>query len=67
MSLVILMLTLALLGVITWAIITYIPMPQGIKTLIIIVAVVGCVLYVMSAFGLVLPNMRVPVITTVVK
>lgn len=67
MSLIYLLLILALIGVITWAIITYIPMPQGIKTLIVIVAVVGCVLYVMGAFGVVLPSMRVPVASNVVK
>jgi hypothetical protein len=57
-----LILVLALLGVITWAVITYIPMPKGFKNLIVIVAVVVAVVYVLNAFGVIgrLPDMRVP-------
>lgn len=51
---------LALLGVIAWAVVTYIPMPQGIKTVIIIVAIVAAVLYALSAFHIGLPNTPVP-------
>lgn len=62
MSVIVLLLMLALLGVITWAIVTYIPMPAGIRTLIIIVAVVAGVLYVLSAFGVGMPIMRTPMV-----
>jgi hypothetical protein len=61
MSVIILLLMLALLGVITWVIVTYIPMPQGIKTVIVIVAVVCAVIYALNAFGVMrLPLMQVP-------
>lgn len=62
MSLIMLLLMLALLGVVTWAIVTYIPMPQGIKTVIVIVAVVAAVVYALSAFGVLghVPAMPVP-------
>lgn len=60
MSLIVLMLVLAVLGVITWAIVTFIPMPQGIKTLIVIVAVVAGVLYALNAFGVGLQSFQVP-------
>ena len=55
-----LLLVLAVIGVIAWAVTTYIPMPQGIKTLIIIVAVVCACIYVLNAFGVHLPNPGVP-------
>jgi len=62
MSLIALLVMLAVLGVICWALVTYIPMPQGIKTLIVIVAVVAGVLYALSAFGVLghLPTMNTP-------
>ena len=55
-----LLLMLALLGVIAWALVTYVPMPQGIKTLIIVVTIVCAFLYVLSAFGVGLPNLNLP-------
>lgn len=47
-----LILTLALLGFIVYAIVTYIPMPPLFKNAIIVVAVVLAILYVMRAFGI---------------
>lgn len=47
-----LMLTLALIGVLAWAITTFIPMPPNIKMLIIVVCGIVCVLYALSFFGL---------------
>jgi hypothetical protein len=59
-----LLLMLAVLGVAAWALVTFVPMPQGIKTLIIIVAVLGGILFALRAFGIGFPSldMRVPAI-----
>ena len=46
-----LLLVLIVIGVLIWAITSYIPMDNGIKTLIKIVGVVIAVVYVLSAFG----------------
>lgn len=42
---------LALIGVLAWALIEYLPMPKPIRGVIIIVAVVLCILIVLKAFG----------------
>lgn len=55
-----LLILLAVIGVISWIIITYIPMPQGVRTVIIIVAVVCAVIVALNAFGVRLPNPGVP-------
>ena len=52
MPLISLLILVALVGVIAWAIITYLPMAQGFKTLITIIAIVACVVLVLNAFGL---------------
>lgn len=39
------------MGVVLWAITTYIPMNAGIKNLIVIVGVIVAVVYVLNAFG----------------
>lgn len=44
-------LTLALVGVIVWAVVTFIPMPTPIKTLIIAVVVILLVLWLVQIFG----------------
>lgn len=51
---------IAVIGLIAWALITLIPMPQQIKTVIIVVAVVAAVLVALHAFGISLPNPDVP-------
>jgi hypothetical protein len=51
MNILTLLLVLVLIGVLIWAVTTYIPMDPGIKTLIRIVGVVLAVVYVLSAFG----------------
>lgn len=43
---------IALVGLLVWAITTFIPMPSQFKTLIIVVAVVVVLLYLFNAFGL---------------
>ena len=53
MSIIALIIWLALLGVIVWAVTTYIPMPAGIAKVIVITAVVAAVFIVLKAFGVV--------------
>ena len=52
MSLIGLLLTLIVIGVVIWTVTTYIPMDAGIKRLIQIVAVIVAVIYVLNAFGI---------------
>lgn len=59
MNVIMLLLMLALLGLAAWAITTYIPMPQGFRTLIVIVAVVVAIFVVLNAFGVSIPNYHV--------
>jgi hypothetical protein len=47
-----LLLFLALIGVIAWALVTYLPMPQPVKTVIVVAAVLICVLILVRALGL---------------
>ena len=47
-----LIVTIALVGLIVWAVTTLIPMPPQFKTAIMVIAVVFLVLYVLSALGL---------------
>jgi hypothetical protein len=44
-------LELALIGLIVWAVITYVPMPQPIKTLIVVFVVILLVLWLLQIFG----------------
>jgi hypothetical protein len=60
MSILGLLLVIAVIGLIAWALITYIPMPAGVRTVILIVAVVCAVIYALNAFGVHLPNPPVP-------
>lgn len=46
-----LILTLAVVGMIVWAVVTYIPMPDGFRKVIIVVAIVCVAIYVLYAFG----------------
>lgn len=48
-----LILTLAFAGLIVYLIVTYIPMPQVFKTVIMVIAAICLILYLMSAFGIV--------------
>lgn len=51
-SLVGLLLAVALIGVIAWAIVTFIPMPAPFKTLVVAVAGIVAILVILRAFGL---------------
>lgn len=52
MYLINLVITIALVGLVVWAITKFIPMPETFKTLIYVIAGVFMVLYLLSAFGL---------------
>lgn len=60
MSIIMLMFVLAVIGVVAWALVTYVPMPAPVKTVIIVVAVIACVLYALHAMGIGVPNPSVP-------
>ena len=47
-----LIVVIALVGLLVWAITQFVPMPQKFQQLIVVVAIVAVVLYVLSAFGL---------------
>ncbi len=53
MGIIEMVLLLAMVGVIVWAITTHIPMDAGIKKLIQIVVIVVCVLWVLQNMGLI--------------
>lgn len=55
-----LIITIAVVGLLVWAIVTYVPMPPAFKTAIIIVAVLCLVIYILSAFGLLSRDIPVP-------
>jgi uncharacterized membrane protein YeaQ/YmgE (transglycosylase-associated protein family) len=65
MSLISLILVLAVIGLLAWAITTFVPMPGNIKTLIIVVCGIVALLYVLSAFGVIpaLSGVRVPTVS----
>ena len=46
-----LILTVALVGFITWLIITYIPMPDIFKNVIVVLVVIILILYIFSTLG----------------
>lgn len=66
MSLISFIIVLALAGLVTWAVVTYIPMPDGIKKVIVIVAIVAIVIFALQTFGLIgsLDTVRVPHVAT---
>lgn len=52
MPIITLLVALALVGVVAYLLVTYVPMTPGIKNLISIAAVIICVLILLEAFGL---------------
>lgn len=52
MPLLTLLLVLIVIGVVLWAVTTYIPMAPAIKNLIVIVGVIVAVIYCLNAFGI---------------
>lgn len=55
-----LLIVLGMIGLLSWAITTLIPMPEGVRKVIIVVAIICAVLYALMAFGVHLPNPNVP-------
>jgi len=53
MPLVSVIIIIAVIGVIVWAINKYVPMPDNFKTLLNILAVVGVIVWLLSLFGLI--------------
>jgi hypothetical protein len=56
MDLVMLVLVVALIGFLVWAILAYIPMPPMFKTAIQIIVVIALILYLIKRFAGGLPN-----------
>lgn len=52
MSLIALLVTIGLVGLMVWALTEIVPMPPQFKKAILVIAVVGLVFYVLSACGL---------------
>jgi hypothetical protein len=46
-----LLIVLAIIGLIAWVLITLIPMPQPIRTVIVVVALLMCLLLVLRSIG----------------
>lgn len=46
------LITIALVGLVVWALTFFIPMPEKFKTLIYVIAGVFCLLYLLDVFGL---------------
>ncbi len=46
------LIVIALLGLIAWALTTYVPMPDGIKKVIVVGAVIFAILYMLQMLGL---------------
>ena len=44
--------TLVVIGVVLWMVTTYIPMAPPIKTVITVIVVLGCCLFLLDAFGI---------------
>lgn len=55
-----LIVTIAVVGLLVWLVVTYLPMPEPFKKIIIAIAVVCVVLYVLAAFGLIGRDVPVP-------
>jgi exosortase/archaeosortase len=50
-------LVLIMVGVLLWAVNSFIPMQESIKKILNVVVIIGVILWLLSAFG-VLPNLR---------
>jgi hypothetical protein len=47
-----LLIVIALVGFLVWALITYVPMHDGFKKAIIVIAILALILYVLRVFGI---------------
>ena len=53
MPLITVLLTIAIIGLVAWLIVRFIPMPPNFATIIYVVAGIVVLLYILSAFGLI--------------
>lgn len=60
MAVVWLLFIMAIIGVAAYLMVTYLPMPAPVKTAIVVVAVICCVLIALHAMGIRVPNPSVP-------
>ena len=60
MGLLSLLLTLVIFGFIMWLIVTYVPMPEPIRTIVIAVAVIFLIVWLLNMTGL-LGSLNVPI------
>lgn len=58
MTLIALVLYIALIGLVVWAITTLIPMPDTFRTLIYIIATVAVILWLLNLLGVGLPPLQ---------
>lgn len=54
-----LILTLAIFGLICYLVVTYIPMPEPVKTVIIVLVVIVLILYILKVIGFNFPVPRI--------
>lgn len=52
MSVISLLVVLALIGLVAWALVRFVPMPPGMQTLIYVAAVLIGIIYLLSATGI---------------
>jgi hypothetical protein len=52
MSIITLIITLAIIGFLLWLVLTYVPMPEPFKRIILIIVVFAVVLWLLYGFGL---------------
>jgi hypothetical protein len=52
MSIITLIITLAIIGFLMWLVMTYIPMPEPFKKIIIVIVIFAVVLWLLYGFGL---------------
>jgi hypothetical protein len=57
MSIIGLLLIIAIIGLIAWALVKFVPMPQPIQTLLVIAACIIIILIMLNAFGLLNMNL----------
>ncbi len=50
-ALVMTLIVLAVVGIVCWVIVTYVPMPAPIHSIIIAIAAIACLLYALRSFG----------------
>lgn len=50
-----LLIMVCIIGVIAWALITYLPLPPIFRTVVILIAILICLVLIMRALGIALP------------